>query len=165
MLTKKPQISVNERPYETCDLEQVIGVYRASIHSLAAPFYNAVQLAAWAPEKMDAGRWRQRLASVHTIVAEHAGVIAGFASYEHDGHLDLLFTHPAYARQGIAMRLYGRVEAAMLAAGVSRAFTEASLAARPFFERCGFEIDCEQFAECRGAQLRRYAMHKQIRVG
>jgi putative acetyltransferase len=154
---------VNERPYETSDLEQVMGVYRASIHSLAAPFYSAEQLAAWAPQNMDAGRWRQRLASVCTFIAEHDGVIAGFASYEHSGHLDLLFTHPAFARQGVATRLYRRVEAAMLAAGVSRAFTEASLAARPFFERCGFEVDCEELVEVRGAHLRRYAMHKEIR--
>ena len=114
---------------------------------------------------MDAGRWRQRLASVHTIVAEHNGVIAGFASYEHSGHLDLLFTHPAFARRGVATGLYRRVESALLAAGVSRVFTEASLAARPFFERCGFEIDSEEIVECRGEQLRRYAMHKQLRAG
>jgi len=153
---------VNERPYETSDLEQVIAVYRASIHLLAAPFYTAEQLEAWAPQKMDAGRWEERLAKVHTIVAEHEGMIAGFASYEHNGHLDLLFTHPSFARQGVATRLYGRVESAMIAAGVSRVFTEASLAARPFFERCGFEVDYEEFTECRGAQLRRYAMHKHI---
>jgi putative acetyltransferase len=153
---------MRERSYETSDLERVIEVYRASIHSLAAPFYTAEQLEAWAPQKTDAGRWQERLAKVHTIVAEHEGTIAGFASYELNGHLDLLFTHPSFARQGIATRLYGRVESAMIAAGVSRAFTEASLAARPFFERCGFEVDHEELVECRGAQLRRYAMHKQI---
>jgi putative acetyltransferase len=156
---------VIERPYETSDLEQVMDVYRESIHTLAAPFYSAEQLAAWAPQKADAGRWRQRLASVHTIVAEHDKVIAGFVSYEHGGHLDFLFTHPAFARQGVATRLYRRAESAMLAADVSRVFTEASLAARPFFERCGFEIDHEEIVECRGAQLRRYVMHKQIRQG
>jgi putative acetyltransferase len=108
---------------------------------------------------------RHRFGSFYTIVAEHDGFSAGFASYEYSGHLDLLFTHPTFARQGVAMRLYRRAESAMLAAGVSRVFTEASLAARPLFEHCGFEIDCEEIVECRGAQLRRYTMHKLIRAG
>ena len=137
-------------------------MYGASVHSLAAPFYTAEQLAAWAPHAPDVGRWQQRLAPLHTVVAEHDGVIAGFASYELDGHLDFLYTHPAFARQGVATRLYRHVESALRAAAVSRVFTEASLAARPFFERCGFQVDVDELAECRGAQLRRYAMHKQI---
>ena len=155
-------LSVNERPYEPSDLGQVIALYGASIHSLAAPFYTPEQLAAWAPANPDVGRWQQRLAPLHTIVAEQDGVIIGFASYELNGHFDLLFTHPAFARQGVATRLYRHVESALRAAGVARVFTEASLAARPFFERCGFRVDAEQVVECRGAQLRRYAMHKQI---
>jgi putative acetyltransferase len=155
---------VNERSYEPSDLEQVIAVSGASIHSLAAPFYTAAQLAAWAPQNPDVGWWQQRLAPLHTVVAERDGVIAGFASSALNGHLDLLYTHPAFARQGVATRLYGRVESALRAAAVWTVFTEASLAARPFFERCGFKVDLEEIVECRGTQLRRYAMHKQIRA-
>jgi putative acetyltransferase len=153
---------MNDRLYKPSDLEQVIAVYFASIHSLAAPFYTADQLEAWAPQKMDAGKWQQRLASVQTFVADHDSVVAGFASYESNGHLDLLFTHPSFARQGVATRLYRCVESAMLAAGIAKVFTEASLAARPFFEQCGFKVDHEEIVECRGARLRRFAMHKQI---
>lgn len=139
-----------------------MAVYTAAIHTLAAPFYTAEQLAAWAPANPDARRWQQRLAPLHTLVAEHNGVITGFAACEWNGHLDLLFTHPSFARQGVATRLYRRVESALRAAGVSRVFTEASLAARSFFERCGFQVDAEELVECRGAQLRRYAIHKPL---
>ena len=156
--------AVNIRPYQRSDLEQVIAVYGASIHSLAAPFYTAEQLDAWAPRNPHAGRWQQRLAALQTIIAEHDGILAGFASYELNGHLDLLFTHPTFARQGVATRLYRCVESALSAASVTRVFTKASLAARPFFERCGFQIDAEEIVECRGVQMRRYAMHKLIRA-
>ena len=155
-------LSVHHRSYQSSDFDHVLAVFHASIHSLAAPFYNAEQLAAWAPDEMDVARWQQRLASLHTIVAEHDGVMAGFVSYEDNGHLDLLFTHPDFARQGVATRLYKQAEAAMLVAGASRVFTEASLAARAFFESCGFEIDHEEVVECRGLPLRRFSMQKQI---
>lgn len=154
--------TVIERPFEPRDLEQVMSVYREAIHSLAAPFYTAEELAAWAPRNQDVGRWRQRLDGLHTVVAEHDKVVAGFATYALDGHLDLLFTHPAFARQGVATGLYNRVESALRAARVSRVFTEGSLAARAFFERHGFSIDAEEFVECRGARLRRYIMHKNL---
>jgi len=155
-------LTVNHRPYQVSDTERVITVFHSSIHSLAAPFYNAEQLTAWAPDEMDVARWQKRFASLHTIIAEHGGVIAGFVSYEDNGHLDLLFTHPDFARQGVATRLYKQAEAAMLVAGASRVFAEASLAARTFFESCGFEIDHEEEIECRGVPLRRFAMQKQI---
>jgi putative acetyltransferase len=60
------------------------------------------------------------------------------------------------------MQFFDRAEPGMIAVSVSRVFTEASLAARPFLERCGFEVDYEEFVECRGAQLRRFVMHKHI---
>jgi putative acetyltransferase len=106
--------------------------------------------------------WERRLAALHTIIAEQDGVLAGFASYEDDGHLDFLFVHPAFARRGIATRLYLQVESALSAAQVTRVFTDASLAARPFFEHHGFKVDAEELIGRRGVQLRRFAMSKKF---
>jgi putative acetyltransferase len=153
---------MHERPYELTDLPGIIAVYTASIHGLAAPFYSPEELAAWAPATHDTARWQQRLGRVHTVVAECEGVLAGFVSYRDDGYLDLLFTHPTFARRGVATRLCLRVEAALRAVGASKIFTHASLAARPFFDRQGFNVDGEEAVECRGSYLRRFAMHKQL---
>jgi putative acetyltransferase len=156
---------VNERLYEPGDLPRVVEVYTASIRSLAAPYYSPEQIAAWAPAVHDAAHWQQRLTRLHTIVAESDGVLAGFASYTDEGYLDFLFTHPAFARRGVATRLYQRVESALRALGICGVTTHASLAARPFFDRQGFQIDAEECVECRGVYLRRFAMHKQLGHG
>jgi putative acetyltransferase len=153
---------VNERPYETSDLEQVIGVYRAAIHTLAAPFYTAEELAAWAPQHMDADSWRQRLVTVRALVVEEDGIVAGFLTYDLTGHIDMLFIHPRFARQGLATRLYLDAEAELRRASASTVFTEASLAARPFFEHHNFQVDAEEFSECRGQKLRRFRMSKKV---
>src|SRR5438067_12337520 len=149
---------MNERPYESADLPSVIETYTASIRLLAAPYYTPEQIAAWAPVPPDAARWQERLSHLHTLVAESDGVLAGFASYTGEGYLDFLFTHPAFARRGVATRLYLRVESALRAAEAPTVFTYASLAARPFFDRQSFQIDSEESVECRGAYLRRFAM-------
>lgn len=138
-------------------------IYTGAIHSLAASYYSPEQIAAWAPIPPDAARWQERLARLHTIVAESDGVLAGFASYTPDGYLDFLFTHPAFARRGVGSNLYQRVESALLAVGASSVTAHVSLAARPFFDRQGFQLDAEECVECRGAYLRRFAMHKHIR--
>lgn len=154
---------MSERPYQPSDLPCIAATYKASIHTLAAPYYSPEQLAAWAPlEVPDLARWELRIAPLHTIVSEADGIVAGFASYTDDGYLDLLFVHPDYARRGVATRLCARVEAALRAGGATRVFTHASLAARPFFDRQGFHRDAEECVECRGTYLRRFAMHKSL---
>lgn len=120
-----------ERPYEFADLPSVIETYTASIRSLAASHYSPEQIAAWAPVPADTGCWQERLAHLHTIVAESDGVLAGFASHTDDGYLDFLFTHPAFARRGVASGLLRRVESVLLALVIPRVTTHASLAARP----------------------------------
>jgi putative acetyltransferase len=154
---------MKERPYQSTDLPRVMEIYTASIRSLAASYYSPEQIAAWAPVPPDAARWQERLSHLHTIVAETYGVLAGFASYTHDGYLDFLFTHPTFARRGVATRLYQRVELALRTVSAPRVTTHASLAARPFFDRHGFQLDAEEWIACRGAYLRRFAMHKQLR--
>jgi putative acetyltransferase len=153
---------VNLRPFQPPDLEQVIGVYRAAIHTLAAPFYTAEELSAWVPQQMDADKWRQRLASVRAIVAEEGGAVAGFLTYDLTGHIDMLFIHPRFARQGLATRLYLDAEGELRKAPISTVFAEASRAGRPFFERQGFQVDAEEFSECRGQKLHRLRMSKKI---
>ena len=153
---------IKERLYEPNDLPCIAELYTASIRSLAAPFYSPEQIGAWAPSPPDVNRWRERLAALHTVVADCDGVLAGFASYREDGYLDFLFTHPAFARHGVATRLYLSVQSAVRVCGASRIFTHASLAARPFFEHHGFEVDAEENVECRGVYLRRFAMHKEL---
>jgi len=153
---------VNLRPFQPPDLEQVIGVYRAAIHTLAAPFYTAEELSAWAPRDMDADKWQQQLASVRAIVAEEDGTVAGFLTYDLVGHIHMLFIHPRFARQGLATRLYLDAEAELRKAPISTIFTEVSLAARPFFEHHGFQVDADEFSECRGQKLHRFRMSKKI---
>jgi putative acetyltransferase len=150
------------RSYSPSDLEQVIEIYHDAVHVLGAPFYSQEQLAAWAPAKTDAQRWQERLARARTMVMDAEGTIAGFASYEANGHLDLLFTRPQFARKGVASRLCESVERSLAETGVRRIFTEASLAARAFFLSRGFRVLHPELVDCRGVELKRFAMDKEI---
>lgn len=150
------------RPYTHTDLAPVTQLFTRSVHMLAAGHYDAVEIAAWAPQPPDLHAWNERLAALHTLVAEDAGVLVGFIAYELNGHIDLLYTSPTHNRRGIATALYSQVESTLISIGIESVFTEASLVARPFFERHGFRVTAQETVVRRGVAFERFVMRKVI---
>lgn len=154
---------MNIRPYTDNDLSAVVAVFTEAIHSLGRTHYDAEQRAAWAPADADLAEWRSRLDALETLLAvSDDGALAGFLSFENDGHVDLLYTSPMFARQGVASMLYRETERQLRSIGVASLFTEASLVAAPFFSAHGFEVVEEQRVERRGVIFRRFAMRKTL---
>jgi putative acetyltransferase len=150
------------RPYRESDFATVVLLFTESVRHLACEHYDATQLAAWAPRPADLNSWAVRLAGLRTLLAEVNMNVAGFISYERNGHIDLLYVSPLHSRQGIAPALYRDAEAALYSEGISDFVTEASKTARPFFERHGFRVTEEQNVELCGVAFQRYVMRKAI---
>ena len=157
----KPAITL--RDYQPSDLAAVAALFKASIHGLAAAHYDAAQRQAWAPEAADLQAWQVRLAGLQVRLAQDGGRLAGFIGFTADGHIDLLFSSPRYARQGVAAALYRDAEACLQRLGVGSIFTEASLTARPFFARQGFSVEQAQTVVRGTVTLQRFAMRKPLR--
>lgn len=140
----------------------IAALFFDSVHGLAAKSYTPEQCLAWAPQSLgvapDLEQWRSRLASLETLVADFGGVIGGFISYTSNGYIELLYTSPAYSRQGVASKLYTTVRQRLSSQGITNFSTAASIVARPFFERMGFRVVEAQVVERNGVQLRRFAM-------
>ena len=148
------------RPYKDDDLEATAAVFTAAVHEGAATHYDALQRDAWAPQPLDVEHWRKRLAPLEKRIAEVNATVVGFLTFERNGHIDHLFVSPKHTRQGIASALLRSAEAELASAGVPQFFTEASLVARPFFERHGYVVTEEQTVDRNGVSLRRFAMMK-----
>ena len=116
------------RPYCESDLEAVALLFTDSVHHVANSYYDLEQLAAWAPRPPDLSSWKTRLASLETLVAETDGKLAGFISFESNGHIELLYTSPLNCRRGVASALFRHAEAAIAARGVAGSTTAAPAA-------------------------------------
>lgn len=81
-----------------------------------------------------------------------------FGDLERDGHLDFLYAAPEVAGQGVASAIYARLKAHALASGLARLYTEASEAARRFFERKGFEVLARRELKIGETSIHNYAM-------
>jgi putative acetyltransferase len=150
------------RPYAAADLDALIALFRTSVRSLAPHDYTLGQVLAWAPDEIDPDGWRVRLAASSTWVAASGDRVAGFISLEWDGHLDMLYVHPDFQRRGVASMLLRRLETSAKRRGLVRLFTEASTAAKPFFERRGFRVIVAQVVSRHGQALANFRMERRL---
>ena len=150
------------RPYDAKDAPEIVRLFFETIRSVNLADYSQEQVEAWAPEVPDPETWNARLTCWRTLVAEKEGEVVGFAELEGDGHLDTFYCRKDSVGRGVGSRLYRAVEQEALARGCGRIFTEASITARPFFERQGFRVVGEQTVARRGARLTNFAMEKSL---
>ncbi len=149
------------RRYMADDCDATIEIFLRAIREVASKDYGPAEIDAWAKVE-DREAWATRRASRPAWIAEIDGRAAGFTDLEPDGHLDMMFVHPDFQGMGIASRLLQVVEAQARLWSLSRLFTEASVTARPFFERCGFVLLAQQSVEKRGQWLTNFRMEKRI---
>jgi putative acetyltransferase len=150
--------SLTVRRYVAADLDAVVDIFQRAIREIACKHYDPDQIAAWS--EVDAGAWAPHRLSRPAWIAEFGQDPAGFTDLEPDGHLDMMFVHPDFQDRGVATALLNSVEGAARKQGLAEIFTEASITARPFFERRGFQFIAPQQVECLGQFLTNFRMRK-----
>ena len=155
--------STRIRDYHAGDAPQVARLFYETVRSVNRADYSEEQVRAWAPSEPDPQEWHARMAGRRTLVAEEGGEVVGFAELERDGHLDMLYLRKDAVGRGVGRRLYRAVEREARCQGHARIFTEASITARPFFERHGFRVLREQTVSRRGVPMTNFAMEKSLR--
>lgn len=144
------------RPYRSEDCPSLAELFYQTVHTVNAQDYSPPQLDAWADGHPDLAAWDRSLSRYHTLVAVLDGRIVGFADMADNGYLDRLYVHKDYQGQGIASALCDALEQA-----VSGPYeTHASLTARPFFARRGYQVVKEQQVERKGVLLTNFVMRK-----
>ena len=134
----KPLAKAGLRPFLPADTVLLAEIFRASIEELTGDDYSESQQGAWAAAVDDEAAFGKRLASGLTLVATVAGAPVGFAALKGSDTIDLLYVHPAVARQGVATLLCDAIEQLAKARGATKLTVDASDTAEPFFRRRGF---------------------------
>ncbi len=144
------------------DVDAVVALFTETIHAVNAQDYSDSQLNAWAPKDPDKAAWTDRLEGQYTQLAWQDGKLLGFGTLTEKGLVDFLFIHHAHQREGLASLIYLRLEFEAYQKGISRIYTEASITARPFFEKMGFSVVFPQEKEVCGVPLKNYVMEKDL---
>lgn len=146
------------RRYIPSDVGGILSVFKNSIETLCAQDYSPSQIAAWT-KCADKEVWNAQFLSRHTTVAVADGIVVGFCDTEICGHIDRLYVSPDYARRGIGKALVKDAESAVEAKTV---FVEASVTAKPFFEKLGYAVAERQTVTRYGESLTNYRMFRKL---
>lgn len=148
---------MNIRKYRSQDCEELIKLFYETVHAVNAMDYTREQLDAWAVRNPDAEAWNRSLTGHTTLVAVWDERIVGFGDIDETGYLDRLFVHKDYQRRGIASALCDELEKE----AEEKIVTYASVTARLFFEKRGYQVVKKHQAERHGVFLTNYLMEKQ----
>ncbi|WP_114284262.1 GNAT family N-acetyltransferase [Candidatus Halocynthiibacter alkanivorans] len=150
---------VHLRPYKPTDATACFRVFRAAVQIGAAQHYTQEQRDAWAPDTEMPDNWPQSFENQLSWVATRWGRVNGFMTMGYDGHVDLAFVSPDYMGRGIGLALYRKLEAAARNRNLTFMTTEASLTAKPLFERQGWQVEARQSVIRNGVILPNYRMY------
>jgi len=155
--------AVTVRDFRADDSAVTLSVFLDAITVTASANYSPEQIAAWsAPHDRSVTEWGLSRASTNTIVAIVDGSIAGFSDVDNDGYIHMMFVAPEFGRRGVARALLEEVESRARTLGVTVLSTNASITARPFFERHGFQAVATQHPTLRGVSLINYRMVRSL---
>lgn len=153
---------IQVRPYKPADLNTIIELFNGSVRQVASRDYGPAQIDAWAPIAVNTSLWSERLERKPTFVAEYQSQVAGFSDLEPEGHIDMLFVHSEYQGLGLARTLMNHILLKAREQNLAELSTDASITARPFFERSGFRVLQEQQVQLRGQTFRNYRMARAL---
>ena len=153
------------RKYKSDDCLKLLKFFYDTVRTVNKKDYSDKQLSVWAPdnyieEKYDI--WQKSLSENFTIIAEKNGDIVGFGDIEKNGYLNRLFVHKDYQHRGIASSIVKELEKYAEKICICTIITEASITAKPFFERMGYTLIKEQQVEKKEILLTNYVMEKKI---
>lgn len=143
------------RKYRSSDCREIAELFYHTVHTVNAADYTEAQRNAWTGG-VDLEEWDSSFQEHDTLVAVEGGVITGFGDIDETGYLDRLYVHKDHQREGVATAICDRLEQAVPGTIV----THASITARPFFEKRGYQVRREQQVERQGIRLTNFVMEK-----
>jgi putative acetyltransferase len=153
------------RRYVETDAQATLSVFLTAVTETASAHYTAKQIAAWSrPQERNVAAWNSARKS-NTFVVTIGTELAGFSDVSDDGYIEMMFVAPTFGRRGVASALLAHLRRTAEAAGTAELSTDASITARPFFERHGFTVVAEQRPITRGVEMTNYRMTRKICEG
>lgn len=142
------------------DVNAITSLFRNTVMTVNAVDYTAGQLRVWSSVADDSTCWINRINTQYFLLCFMNHELVGFASLDDAGCLDVLFVHENYQRHGIATQLLQKLLACAREKNIALVETDASITARPFFEKKGFRVVQEQEKELNGMVFTNYRMQK-----
>jgi putative acetyltransferase len=156
---------VTIRLFQQSDAQEIANLFHQTVRQINIADYSIKQVKAWAPDDIYFRDWAKVCSNRFTYIAETEGMIVGFGELEPNGHIDCFYSHKDYQKKGIGKQIYTAIETKARELKINRLYVEASITAKPFFSRLGFQTIQQQQVKCRGETFINYLMEKILDSG
>jgi len=146
------------RIYQHGDHVAINDIFINAVHQIASEVYSPEQCLAWSAKEPNYDHWKCRCELKRPFVAITDSEISGFLELDTDGHIDCAYINPKYRRLGIMTQLVRHAVETCFAFRLRRVYVEASICARPMFEKAGFRVVRENIVNIRGVELLNFIM-------
>lgn len=150
------------RQYRVDDIFDVISVFQNAIMNIASQDYNEEQCWAWSKFGQEHDRLAATLQEGIALVAEDEHGIVAFGQLYPPDHVNYLYCHARGKGRGNATEILAKLESEASRQGVRLLYVEASLTARGFFEKNGYEVLEQEIVSRSGVDLPRFKMRKAL---
>ncbi len=154
------QNALQLRAYQSSDLPALGQLFYQTVHIVNAKDYTPEQLQAWAPAPIAPASWHETFLHTFTQIAIFQNEIVGFGNIEQTGYLDCLYVHHAHQSCGIATAICDKLEQYVMQQGVQQITVHASITAKSFFQKRGYDSIQEQLVKRHNVFLKNYKMQK-----
>ncbi|MDX2046189.1 MAG: GNAT family N-acetyltransferase [Chitinophagaceae bacterium] len=144
------------------DIDEITGIFRSTVLHVNRKDYNEEQVKIWAQSADKSEKFLARMNEQYFIVAEMENSICGFASFASDGYLDLMYVHKDCQGRGIANLLIKELERYAAEQKIHHIYSDASITAKPFFEKMGFVVVKKNSKMLGGTAFINYTMNKSL---
>lgn len=148
------------RRYSSDDCHAMADLFYETVHHVNVKDYSQEQINAWADKNMDLVKWDRSFLDHITFVVQDQDQVVGFGDIDQEGYLDRLYVHKDYQRQKIGTCLCDHLEKSISSDTVT---VHASITAKPFFEKRGYQVIKKQQVERKGILLTNYRMEKKLK--
>ncbi|MGK7933771.1 MAG: GNAT family N-acetyltransferase [Microcystaceae cyanobacterium] len=149
--------------YYNGQFKEVADIFYHSIHRISTSIYSQEQLNAWCPSPINYNNWRWRCELKRPYLYVINNQVVSFLELDTNGHIDCLYTHPDYQRQGIAQTLLSHAISVCDSLNTRRMFVEASHLIKPLFEKNGFVVIKLNCVTLRGVKIDNWVMERVIK--
>lgn len=142
------------------DLKELQTLFATTINQVCKKDYNKQQIDVWTSSIHNQEYWIEILRHQHVLIAQNQEQIIGYCTLKNGNHIDHLFVHKDFQRQGIALNLYNAIENEAKNLQQTKLAADVSLTAKAFFKNMGFKILKEQKVLKKGVELINFKMER-----
>ncbi len=145
------------------DIQELRNLYKDTVLTVNRRDYSQAEVEDWASCGDNVPKLEKMLETHYFIVAvDSCSRIIGFSSITPEGYLHSMFVHKDFQGEGIATLLLRHIEQFAKDNGIEKITSEVSLTARPFFEKRGYTVACEQKRKANRLFLTNFWMAKKV---